>query len=73
MTTIYRVRSHMKQSTPDGREEVFSGTPEECDEYYCDLPHMAVIEDRYLFAEDDEDCDDAVDWEDWEHAGCSEA
>lgn len=68
MTTVYRVRSHMKNDTPDGREVVFSGTPSECDKFYNDLTHAQRVSNRYLFADEGVD---AVDYLDWTHAGCN--
>lgn len=69
MTTIYKVSSHMKSSTPDGREAVFSGTPEECDRWYNALSNSQRINDRYLFLDSAEER--AVYYRDWLHAGCS--
>jgi hypothetical protein len=70
MTTIYKTHSHNRNSTPDGRESVFTGTPEECDRYYNELSQAQRCSDRYRFS-DDGSPDSAVDYLDWSHAGCT--
>lgn len=64
MTNIYRVRSHNKTSVPDGRELVFSGTPEQADNFYNNLTNAQRCTDRYLFGDEDS----AVDYTTWMEA-----
>lgn len=64
---VYVVRSHEKQSIPDGRELCFTGTAFEVDRFYNDLTHAQRVNDLYLFGENP---DDAVAYLNWEHAGC---
>lgn len=68
---IYRVASHNKSSRPDGREEVFRGTPAECDRWYNELTHTQVVTDAYLFGDAGADSDFAVGYYAWPHAGCA--
>ena len=65
---VYVVRSHEKQSSPDGRELCFTGTPAEADNFYNELTHAQRVSDRYLFGAN---ADNAVGYENWEYAGVS--
>jgi hypothetical protein len=65
---VYRVASHNRNNSPDGRCLCFSGTKFECDDFYNDLTHYDRVSDLYLFGDDE---DSAVPYGKWKHAGCS--
>lgn len=65
---VYVVRSHNKNSQPDGRELCFTGSPAEADRFYHSLTHADRFNDRYLFGTSE---DDAVGYREWEYAGLS--
>ena len=66
--SVYRVASHNRNNSPDGRSLCFSGTKFECDEFYNELTHYDRVSDLYLFGTDE---DSAVGYSNWKHAGCS--
>jgi hypothetical protein len=65
---VYRVASHNRNNSPDGRCLCFSGTKFECDDFHNDLTHYDRVSDLYLFGDDE---DSAVPYGKWKHAGCS--
>jgi len=68
MTTIYEIKSHERHNTPAAKEPVFTGNPQQADDWYNGLTHPQRCDSDYLFSDDGSE---PVRYQDWKYAGIS--